>query len=125
MAEALRILHIENDAVEAELFQELLRQELGSKRFEFVPCTSLQDGLAKFKDGGFDAVLLDLELDDISGMDNVRAVIEENRDCPVIVLSGHDNKEMALEAIKLGAQEYVIKGYGNGRVLRLGITILH
>jgi diguanylate cyclase (GGDEF)-like protein/PAS domain S-box-containing protein len=57
-----------------------------------------------------DCVLLDLGLPDANGLEAVAVVIAAAADVPVIVLSGHDDDDLAVAAIRAGAQDYLVKG---------------
>jgi diguanylate cyclase (GGDEF)-like protein/PAS domain S-box-containing protein len=57
-----------------------------------------------------DCVLLDLGLPDANGLEAVAVVIAAAADVPVIVLSGHDDEELAVAAIRAGARDYLVKG---------------
>ena len=57
-----------------------------------------------------DCVLLDLGLPDANGLEAVSVVLEAAGGVPVIVLSGHDDDELAIAAIRAGAQDYLVKG---------------
>jgi len=117
----LHILHVENDELEADLFKNHLTQEFGEKGCDIVHVESLADALKKLKETAFNAILLDLDLNDIQGLDNVRAIKEQNPDIPIVVLSGHNDNKTALSAVRQGAQEYVIKGHSDSRVLGLAV----
>ncbi len=61
----------------------------------------------------FDLVLLDLRLPDVEGTDILRQVQEEfGKDLPVIMISGHATVETAIEALKLGAHDFLLKPFG-------------
>lgn len=117
----LHLLHVENDNMEAELFRQQLTKEFGVNGCVITQVESLGAALKKLKEMSFNAILLDLNLTDIQGLDNVRAIKEENPDIPIIVLSGYDDNELALGAVRGGAQEYMIKGHSNGRMLGLAV----
>ncbi len=117
----LHLLHVENDDMEAELFKQLLAKEFGVNGCSIVHVESLSEALKKLKETSFNAILLDLDLTDIQGLDNVRAIKEENPDIPIVVLSGHDDNEIALKAVRGGAQEYMVKGHSNSRMLGLAV----
>jgi diguanylate cyclase (GGDEF)-like protein/PAS domain S-box-containing protein len=59
---------------------------------------------------GADCVLLDFGLPDANGLEALTLVLEVAGGAPVIVLSGHDDMELATAAIKAGAQDYLVKG---------------
>lgn len=59
---------------------------------------------------GYDAVLLDLGLPDSNGLETLRAVREVAKDVAIVVLTGTEDPVLASEAIRLGAQDFVLKG---------------
>lgn len=113
----MRVLHIEDDAGEARLLQETLRSLAVSARWEGVRAETLEKGLLLVKRGGFDAVLLDLGLPDSQGLPTLRAVRQLDPDVPVVVLTGLEDEEAALQALRDGAQDYLVKGRFTGAVL--------
>ncbi|MEO7398938.1 MAG: response regulator, partial [Ilumatobacteraceae bacterium] len=78
---------------------------------------TLEKGLALVRRGGFDAVLLDLGLPDSQGLQTLRAVRQLDPDIPVVVLTGLEDEEAALQALRDGAQDYLVKGRFTGPVL--------
>jgi DNA-binding response OmpR family regulator len=113
----MRVLHIEDDAGEARLLEETLRGLAVSARWEGVRASTLEQGLALVKRGGFDVVLLDLGLPDSQGVSTLRAVRDRDPDIPVVVLSGLEDEEAALQALRDGAQDYLVKGRITGAAL--------
>src|SRR4051794_40473531 len=57
-----------------------------------------------------DCVLLDLGLPDARGLEALSMVLGAGSGVPVIVLSGHDDEQLAVDAIRAGAQDYLVKG---------------
>lgn len=82
---------------------------------------SLQEALLALRHFEFHAVLLDLGLNDASGLDSLNAIKEEHPDLPVVILSGHNDSDTALKAVSGGAQEYVVKAHSNSRMLALSV----
>lgn len=117
---AVKLLHVEDDSMDALLMQELLN-DTGMNQFDVVHVGCLQRALSQLRNSGYDAVLLDLNLPDARGLENVSAIKEQSPDVPVIVLSGMDDDLLALKAVDAGAQEYLVKGHGDGKVIRLAI----
>ena len=68
-----------------------------------------QEALDRFARGQFDAVLLDHKLPDMTGLDVLRRLQEQGSDTPVIVITGAGNEQVAVEAMKLGASDYLVK----------------
>lgn len=117
----VKLLHVEDDSTDAMLMQELLLESAGGHRFDVVHVGSLGKALSHLRRQGCDAVLLDLNLPDAHGLSNVAAIKDENPDLPVVVLSGMDDDSLAMRAVDAGAQDYLVKGHGDGKVLQLAI----
>jgi DNA-binding NtrC family response regulator len=100
-----RVLIIEDDHALAAALAVVVRR-LGA---EPVAAASGQGGLEKARRGGFDAVLLDIGLPDISGLKVLDVLRGEASPPPVVVLTAHGTLEHALEARRLGAHEYFLK----------------
>jgi diguanylate cyclase (GGDEF)-like protein/PAS domain S-box-containing protein len=66
--------------------------------------------VADLREREADCVLLDLGLPDANGLEAVSMVLAAAGGVPVIVLSGHDDDELAVAAIRAGAQDYLVKG---------------
>jgi diguanylate cyclase (GGDEF)-like protein len=64
-----------------------------------------------------DAILLDLSLPDSSGLETVRKVLANAPKTPIVVLSGHNDENLALAAVQNGAQDYLVKGELAGTLL--------
>ncbi|MBL7114358.1 MAG: response regulator [Kiritimatiellae bacterium] len=80
-------------------------------------CT-LKDGMQRAAEVKFDVVLLDLSLPDSTGLDSVTRFIEVHDDVPVVVLTGFMSAELGVQAVRLGAQEYLTKqSVGTGEAL--------
>jgi PAS domain S-box-containing protein len=103
----LRILLLEDDAQDAELIQELLETD------HFVcELTRTQTGaefLAALKNGGVDLILADYQLPSFDGLSALKLALSERPDLPFIFVSGTLGEEVAIEALKIGATDYVLK----------------
>src|SRR5271156_5071469 len=113
MSATVNILMIEDNPADARLTQELLH-EADELTVNLVHANTLAHGLNCFDERSFDAVLLDLSLPDTSGIEGVTKVNEKSPMVPIIVLSGQVNGDIAIAALKEGAQDYLIKGQGDG-----------
>jgi len=105
----IRALLIEDNPSDALLIREMLNA-FEEKRFDLVWAERLSEGIAQIQIGQFDIVITDLALPDSWGVDTFRKVFDQTAEIPIIVLSGFDVEAMALEAVKEGAQDYLIKG---------------
>lgn len=118
----VKVLHIEDNLTDAELMQEIMQNGVGNTgQYDVVHVENLNAALSQIASQGFDVVLLGLNLKDISSIDTIAAISEENPDLQVIILSGEISDSIVLEAIDRGAQEYVIKGHCDGKILHIAI----
>lgn len=117
----IRVLHIEDDATDALLMHEIIKGDGNAGQFAITHVQCLKAALQEMRQTMYDAVLLDLNLTDICGIDNIKALVDQDPDLPVVVLSGFDSDDIALKAIEHGAQEYLVKGHGDGQVIRFAI----
>jgi diguanylate cyclase (GGDEF)-like protein len=85
--------------------------------FHLVHAKTLAEGITVLEQEKTDVVLLDLSLPDADGLETLKMVIEQYSDIPIVVLSGHDDETLALEALQLGAQDYLVKEHSNGHLI--------
>ena len=105
----LRLLVIEDDPAYSRLLCIRL-EKIPKPRFSAVAVHSLTAAVERLEREPFEAVLLDLTLPDSSGLDSFRRLHIRFPQVPVIVLSGFDDEALALECVRSGAQEYLVKG---------------
>src|SRR5581483_1625147 len=84
--------------------------------------STLEEGLARLGQGGIDAVLLDLGLPDSSGLETFERVSETLPQPAVVVITGLNDARLAEEAVRLGAQDYMVKDEASPEKLRQSIT---
>ena len=116
----MKVLLIEDNPVDARLTQDLLDQWPGNQ-FAIQPVSTLSEALTHLSRERFDVVLLDLSLPDTHGLSTVTQVLTTGIGVPVVVLSGHDDHALALQAIQQGAQDYLVKGQGGTEFLARAI----
>lgn len=80
-----------------------------SERFECVEAESFEDAVAKLKTQEFSVVITDIIMPGLSGIELLRKVVAEHPDTPVIIVSGVDRPQRAVDAMRLGAFDYLIK----------------
>ncbi len=97
--------------------REMLESERKCRFYISDVAGSLTAGLARMSADFFDLVLVDLDLPDSAGIETFVRVRAALPDLPIIVLSETDDEELALEAVHRGAQEYLVKGGIDGRLL--------
>jgi len=105
----IKVLLIEDNPGDARLIQELLSESKGAS-FEIKVAERLSDGLEALLEKRFDIVLLDLALPDSSGLDTLAKAHSKARQVSIIVLTGLNDEELAVEAVRKGAQDYMVKG---------------
>jgi len=120
-ASAVRILLVEDDAAYAQFAEEMLKS-VGSGRFHVVRTASMHEALDTLAPSAPHIVLLDLGLPDAQDLEALTAVLDAAPNLPVVILSGTDNEVLALEAVKAGAQDYLMKGQATPDLLLKAIT---
>lgn len=108
-----RVLLIEDNEGDARLLKDLLDIARPGK-YDVTNVSMLKDALIMLKESSFDAVLTDLNLPDADGLNTVSTIQDYDNSIPIVVLSGQDSEELALQVVHLGAQDYLIKGQGDG-----------
>jgi DNA-binding response OmpR family regulator len=108
-----KILLVEDD----DKFARILSKQLEKNSYGVSHCSKLSDFLEKTIEGKYDLVLLDLGLPDSSGLETYDKVSEVVSDIPIVILTGLDDEEIAVGAVKKGAQDYLVKGEVDNRTL--------
>ncbi len=114
--ERIRILLVEDNPGDARLVREAVG-EAGSLRHELSHVNRLEDALGQLRTERFDVVLLDLGLPDSQGIDTLVRMRGEQPGVTIVVLTGLDDETVALRALQSGAQDYLVKGQIDGRLL--------
>ncbi len=117
MADGLtRILLIEDNSGDARLLREALR-EVPSYQFDLVHVERLNPALERLRKEPCDVVLLDLSLPDGQGLDNLARVRDAASNVPILVLTGLNDEDAAVKALRVGAQDYLVKGQASGHAV--------
>jgi len=103
------VLIVEDNPIDFRVVAHLLRKAKGVELWP-TRAVDLAAGLDRLDDGDFDVVLLDLVLPDSQGLDTFRQAHAHAPLVPIIVLSGIDDESLAAQAVKEGAQDYLVKG---------------
>ena len=106
-----RILIVEDNPDDLALISAVLRRD----SFDVDVATNLADACSMLATGGYDLVLSDLGLPDSSGLDTYVRLSGIDSSIPVVILSGDDDLNLAVEAVQLGAQDYLTKTVENYR----------
>lgn len=107
--EHIDILLIEDNRVDTLLIQAMLAKTTGVS-FNLEIADMLEKGLTRVSEKDYDVILTDLGLPDSRGIQTFKKVYENARGIPIMVLTGHDDESVAVSAIQLGAQDYLVKG---------------
>jgi len=110
----LNILLVEDDDGDADLLRGLLRRERRIEA-ELNHVHSLAEALEFLETKTVEVILLDMNLPDSSGLNTVSQIQEVHPDLPLVVLSGLDDEDFAVEILNHGAQDYLVKWEGNAR----------
>jgi PAS domain S-box-containing protein len=113
----LRILLLEDDPSDAQLVQELLEADLFVCETTCVQTRA--EFLAALESGDFDLILSDYKLPSFDGVSALKLVLSARPDVPFIFVSGTLGEEVAIETLKFGATDYVLKT----RLSRLGPSV--
>jgi len=116
----IRVLLVEDSQSDAELF-EIYLEQVRSADYQVQIAETLADGVAVLKARPVDIVLADLNLPDSFGIDTCRTLHKAAPSVPIIVLTGLADEEKSLEAMQVGAQDYLVKGEIDGNVLSRAI----
>jgi sigma-B regulation protein RsbU (phosphoserine phosphatase) len=115
-ATPLRLLLIEDNPGDARLLEEMLR-DARSSNFQIAWETRLDNGLARLRQGDIDAAIVDLNLPDAAGIDTVIRTRAAAPDLPIVVLTSSASDEKAMQALRAGAQDYLVKGWADSELL--------
>jgi DNA-binding NarL/FixJ family response regulator len=113
---SLQILLIEDNLAEARLLQEFLKQAK-SKEYSLVHVQRLRDAFNKLSQSTYDVILLDLTLPDSQGLSSLPLLISQAPSTPIVVLTNTNDEQLAIEAVRQGAQDYLVKRQVNVDVL--------
>lgn len=94
-----------------------LREILEYENYKVDEACDGQEGLEKLKEGSYDAILCDIKMPKIDGLDFLSKIQNLEDDVPVIMISGHGNIETAVEATKKGAFDFISKPPDLNRLL--------
>src|ERR1700751_380328 len=107
MKSPLRILHLEDDSKDAELVQETLA--IDGIRCHVTRVETEADFIASLEQSGFDLILQDYTLPSFAGLSALKIARQDWPRLPFIFVSGTLGEEVAIEALKMGATDYVFK----------------
>ena len=115
----IEILLFEDNPGDSGLIEEILEES--NNLYELNVVESLEEGLDILNNGHFDVILLDLGLPDSDGISTLIDVNKISPNTPIIVLTGLNDEELGILAMKRGAQDYLIKKEIDGKLLTRSI----
>jgi two-component system, cell cycle response regulator len=122
--ETINVLLVEDNPADIYLVRRILG-ESADFPVSIEAVGRLSTAIERLRQTDVDLILLDLSLPDSSGLETFRQLTHGMPLVPVVVLSGYDDERTALEAVRVGAQDYLVKGKFNsallGRTLRYAI----
>ena len=110
-----RVLVVDDEPV----IRELLAECLDSAGYQAHCVGSAEDGLKTLEGDVFDLILTDMKMPGMSGLDFLYRIREHHGPVPVILMTGFGTVESAVEAIKLGACDYVLKPFRPQQIVLL------
>jgi two-component system CheB/CheR fusion protein len=116
MDERLHVLIVEDNPADADLMRDAL-PETGAIQFHSESVPLLAEAIARLATGSIDIILTDLGLPDSQGLATFRKLHQAAPDIAIIVLTASDDQEMAVTAVREGAQDFLVKGQITGDLL--------
>ena len=107
-----KVLVVDDEANLRKVLATMLRRT----GYDVTVAADGEQGLAEFQKGGADIVVTDLVMPKVGGMEVLRAVNSSNPDVPVIIITAHGTVDSAVEAIKLGAFDYITKPFDQAEI---------
>ena len=115
-----RILIVEDNEGDYVLVSEYLQQGLANCLL--VRNKMLEEAIDELSSTTYDVILLDLTLPDSNGVDSIKQIIALAQDAALIVLTGFNDKQFAIESLKLGVEDYLIKDEVSAPILYKSIS---
>ena len=116
-----KILAIDDDQAVLNYLNIMLLQ---TGAYEVSTLVNSSKAFHELKNKNYDLLLLDMDMPDVSGLDILKHIKEKNIDIETIVLTGVEDVELAVSAMKLGAFDYLTKPVDNDQLLKIITTVL-
>ena len=116
-----KILAIDDDQAVLNYLNIMLLQT-GS--YEVATLANSSKAYHELKSNDYDLLLLDMDMPEVNGLDILKYIKEKNIDIEIIVLTGVEDVELAVSAMKLGAFDYLTKPVDNDQLLKIITTVL-
>ncbi len=122
MSGEIRVLHVDDERDFAVTTATHLERE--DDRFVVETATDARDALDRLSEDGFDCIVSDHEMPEMSGIEILERVREEHPDIPFILFTGRGSEEVASEAISAGVTDYLRKSGGTDQFTVLANRII-
>ena len=103
--EPVRVLLVDDEVG----FADVLQKRMGKRGLVVTTATSGTDGIQILRKDDFDVAILDLKMEDMSGIEVLQIFKKMVPDLPVIMLTGHGSEKAAREGMAFGAFDYLLK----------------
>lgn len=115
-AEQFTVLLVEDNPGDARLITEMLR-EVTAIAYKLEQCATFAAAIQRLSRGGIDVVISDLALPDSQGLDTFVNLQRPYPGLAVLILTGLHDETLGMEAVRLGAQDYLVKGHVDSHTL--------
>jgi diguanylate cyclase (GGDEF)-like protein len=112
----IRVLLVEDDVADARSVRRLL-ESTHEIAFEIAEAVNVEDGLRRLRDEKFHAVMLDLSLEEGQGLEALARARIAAATVPIIAMAAEADEDLALRALRYGAQDYLVKGVSDARLV--------
>jgi DNA-binding NtrC family response regulator len=92
-----------------EQFLQVLSERLANRGLHVISVTSGEEAVALVENKNFDAIVVDLAMPGIDGIETTKKIKEKRQDLEIIILTGHATVKAGIEAMKLGAEDFLEK----------------
>lgn len=92
-----------------EQFLQVLSERLTNRGLHVISVTSGEEAVALVENKNFDAIVVDLAMPGIDGIETTKKIKEKRQDLEIIILTGHATVKAGIEAMKLGAEDFLEK----------------
>ncbi|MFX1456069.1 MAG: response regulator [Promethearchaeota archaeon] len=116
----INILLIEDNSADVRLVKELLKKSR-DLNYKLTSHARLSESLKSLNANHYDIILLDLTLPDSERDYTLERILNASKNIPIVILTGLDDKEVALDSLQKGAQDYIIKNELNENLLTRAI----
>lgn len=116
----IKVLLVEDNPGDVLIIEKMF-EEIINIDFKLVKAYRLSEGLEKLNKEWFDVIILDLGLPDSQGIETFNHMNQKAPEIPIILLTGFDEEEFGIKAVYKGAQDYLVKGQVDSRLLSRSI----